>query len=796
MNNSVRCTLSCRNRCCWIAFVALFAALQFSLARQETHGPLFARAPRDYYSYMTDAVLSGHLWLNITPRPELLKLADPYDPTVNSPYRLTDLSLYHGRYYAYWGLSPVVLLFAPWFLLTKTYLSEALAAAVLTVGAQMCFSWLLLSCRQTFFPKVGWIITGLVLACVGISTLMPVLAMNDTVSVAPIACAAFCQAFVFVSIYRALCSPRPIWWTIAAGVGIAFTLGSRPNYLLWAPCFLVPLCALWKLNPRTKISLTLAAIIPPALGLGAILAVNWARFHNFRDFGLSYALTPFRMPQVEISWSNLWRNLSVYGWSLPTWSRYFPFISLTSTVGLLIIAPAASAVLALPLGRRFVAVRAVGWTMALAGFGGMVAMSALPWVAQRYAVDFSPASLMAASFGALALAEWSSENKKILAQLGLGLVFAGSSIAAALLMLGLSRYDRLRPIGRIINAPVFAFERMTGKEHGAVLVRFKLPHNRVGAFEPLLSMGAVERQSEVIFITYDDEQHARLGFFQTATTHWISQPIALNYNQPHELNAAIGALMPPDSDPVFTRWRASDREATQQVVTLFMDGHLVYKSSLDFGIRRGEQFQLGVNNLAAGVSQPRFTGQILDSRVKPLSSNGPRPNPNEYPDQKQFGAWRIVGLFPAIPAKGWRDPLLVSGVPGAADFIYVFYPEAGKVAFGHDSWSYGGTVSQTVSVDVSRPHQIDVSYGGLFPVAASLNSETNASTSTQMKGRLRISLDGIIVMETNEHTYDASPDTVTPGENRIGGSTTAPVFSGHILSAQRVGDEANLPNLK
>src|SRR5207248_6297600 len=43
----------------------------------------------------------------------LLALADPYDPAQNAPYRLHDASLYHGRYYLYFGPTPVALLYLP-----------------------------------------------------------------------------------------------------------------------------------------------------------------------------------------------------------------------------------------------------------------------------------------------------------------------------------------------------------------------------------------------------------------------------------------------------------------------------------------------------------------------------------------------------------------------------------------------------------------------------------------------------------------------------------------------------------
>ncbi len=51
----------------------------------------------------------GQTAFRMPPPPELLALPDPYDPAQNPPYRLHDASLYEGRWYLYFGPSPVVL---------------------------------------------------------------------------------------------------------------------------------------------------------------------------------------------------------------------------------------------------------------------------------------------------------------------------------------------------------------------------------------------------------------------------------------------------------------------------------------------------------------------------------------------------------------------------------------------------------------------------------------------------------------------------------------------------------------
>ena len=72
-----------------------------------------AATPGGYYNHLAESVLQGRLDLGIAPRRELLELPDPYDPVANAPFRLHDVSLFEGRYFLYFGITPVAVLFAP-----------------------------------------------------------------------------------------------------------------------------------------------------------------------------------------------------------------------------------------------------------------------------------------------------------------------------------------------------------------------------------------------------------------------------------------------------------------------------------------------------------------------------------------------------------------------------------------------------------------------------------------------------------------------------------------------------------
>jgi len=148
--------LARRDKTIWVVAVVLFAVLEFLVAREAADGETFTRLPTRYYHFATEAILSGQLSLKIAPPPGLLTLRDPYDPALNQPYRLHDISLYRGKFYLYWGLSPCILFFAPFRVVTGWWPSEPLAAAFLGVIGIAALSRVILAIRRAFFPSAAY----------------------------------------------------------------------------------------------------------------------------------------------------------------------------------------------------------------------------------------------------------------------------------------------------------------------------------------------------------------------------------------------------------------------------------------------------------------------------------------------------------------------------------------------------------------------------------------------------------------------------------------------------------------
>lgn len=252
--------------------------------------------------------------------------------------------------------------------------------------------------------------------------------------------------------------------------------------------------------------------------------------------------------------------------------------------------------------------------------------------------------------------------------------------------------------------------------------------------------------------------------------------------------------MPPESHPLFNSWDPKDRRLTQRQVVIALDDKLVYRTELDFRAGRRVRPTIGENVVFPGVSAPAFTGRIQETLWHPISPRTVEEIVPSTPSSAAYGRWRLRVYFPENPTNTTMDPLLVSGAPGAANFVFAFYPQPGRVAFGHDAWGHGGSSTAVLPIDVQQEHVIEISHGGLHPPREAPEwANIPPARRDELKNHLRIWLNGELVAEFRDVMYDAAPESVTPLENRIGGSSTAPRFSGTIISAERVPERETIP---
>lgn len=156
------------------------------------------------------------------------------------------------------------------------------------------------------------------------------------------------------------------------------------------------------------------------------------------------------------------------------------------------------------------------------------------------------------------------------------------------------------------------------------------------------------------------------------------------------------------------------------------------------------------------------------------------------PSSKDTGPLRIRLQFPS-DRTGKLEPVVVTGVSFRADFLYVFYTDAGHIQFGFEHTSYGGTMTKPpVAVDYGAEHILEVEMGSLYPPEEHpYFAGVAVGDITRRKRTLRVTLDGREVLAGQFDFYDSSPGAVAVGFNPVQ-DAFGRRFTGRMLGSERL----------
>ncbi len=410
------------------AVIAILSSIAVLVGRTLEADPDPAHAN---YNLLLQGFESGHLNLLKKVPAGFARLPDPYDPVANGPYRfhpyrLHDMSYYRGKFYLYFGATPVLLAYWPWKALTGHFLgNEGAAIGFAAIGFLAATGILLMTWRR-FFPATG---AGVVAACalaLGLADGVPVLLQRPGVCEIPICCAHALVMLAILAILLSILVPaRRGAWLAAASLVYGLAVASRPSLLFGAVILAVPL-ALQPFSPGAggRQRLAAAAVIPISLVIAGMLAYNVLRFGSPLEFGQHYQLLvgSYRGAEPTFSLRYLLYNLRVNFIEPVHLAGRFPFVAdisagpmprghaaIESPFGVLVNTPVTLLALAAPLGIRALlptdrpGLRGLTWAAALA-FAVPALTLCLFWGAcSRYEVDFLPPLVLLAVLGILGL---------------------------------------------------------------------------------------------------------------------------------------------------------------------------------------------------------------------------------------------------------------------------------------------------------------------------------------------------------------------------------------------------------
>jgi hypothetical protein len=352
------------------------------------------------------------------------------------------MSLYRGKYYMYFGPTPVLTLFLPWREVTGKALGEDWAE-LLYVTAGYIFSLLLLSLLlRSCGIAPGGLLWAAAAMLLGMGEYGVVLVRDANVYGIAIA-AGYC--FFVAGMY---CFARLILTdrnrrglAVGAGLLIGLTMGCRPHYALAA----VVLCAVIIWYRRGAWSEVAWFCAPIAICGGLLLWYNFGRLGNPLEFGTRYQLTasPFTRG-VSLHLRKLpdglyylllcpFRRWDQFPFVVPRFVGLNPHMFVENATGLLVISPLAVAGLALPLwiGRwlgQGTTGRPAGAILA-ALYGGAVAVLLFicltGFAVGRYLLDLAPALLVISLFAWL---QWATRSRRIWLRRGITAVIVVGSL--------------------------------------------------------------------------------------------------------------------------------------------------------------------------------------------------------------------------------------------------------------------------------------------------------------------------------------------------------------------------------
>ncbi len=265
---------------------------------------------------LVDAFRAGQVHLLDMPSDELLAMENPYDWSARSALDVSakwDHLLFDGKYYSYYGIAPVLLLFLPYNILTGYYFPTAEAVLLFGVCGIIFLALLFLEFADIFCKRIpnSMLVTTLFILLVS-SGVWYNFVYDNFYEIAQASGFCFTAAGFFFLLRSRVIGEGTIRYRHIVLSTVCFSLSvlCRPTLALY--CFVACIFLGFGLckhlreikvmpSPKgktpaamRKASVTkylIAALAPFVLIGGVQMAYNYARFGSVMDFGIQYSLT-------------------------------------------------------------------------------------------------------------------------------------------------------------------------------------------------------------------------------------------------------------------------------------------------------------------------------------------------------------------------------------------------------------------------------------------------------------------------------------------------------------------------
>jgi hypothetical protein len=331
--------------------------------------------------------------------------------------------------------------------------------------------------------------------------------------------------------------------------------------------------------------------------------------------------------------------------------------------------------------------------------------------------------------------------------------------------------------GRIASVRRLGLPLIQGKsgkraETGPLRLHVRFPKDRSGPGEPLVSTGK-PGSGDIFYVTYLGGNRIRFGHEDSGSVV-TTEPVTIDFDREHVVDLEMGSLFPPDAD--FAGMSGAEIARVKNRYCVRLDGKLLIDMPRNFHRSESDEVVFAFNSIGASTAVEMFSGSIaLIERIKPTSPQ----------EGARWGPLDALVIFPKNMT-GLAEPLLVTGVAGRGDLLFVLYADQEHVRIGFDHWSVGGPLGTSIAVDMATAHHLEATMGSCYPPAGDREWPAHpAARRDRLKAKIQVKLDGAVVFDAELPTYDARPDQITLWANPIGGSSCRERFTGTVLRAER-----------
>ncbi|MCR5490857.1 MAG: hypothetical protein K6F32_01875 [Bacilli bacterium] len=414
-----------------------FTVYPFTEAELGTNFPASGSTNPFIYYNLFDAFMKGQVHLDVVPDP-VLETIDPYSPAARrtaGAYFLWDTVYYGGKYFVYFGASPVILVMFPIYWITHLVPNGIFIQLFGCILYAYGFCLLGAAGYKAFGKnlRVRQLVTLVVMVLLG-SLFLELVSWRTTdwkymiPYIYSIGSAAY---FVAFTLFAYASEKRRILNLAAAGLFFVIIVASRATMaVIVLPC--IPLYIKMLVRGEKKLSKRFIDFAPMAgiLIAGAIVlcAYNYVRFGSITDFGSAYQLTIADCRKFHLNGVAFLAGFDYYYLPFPTFDSIFPYVDVglsdyglenihpynVGTVGLF-----ASPILWVSIAAPAFLTKSDGWEKKAFYIAGLfppyilsVVCSAYAGFCIRYATEIFGAAGIIALLGAILGASRFKEGKK------------------------------------------------------------------------------------------------------------------------------------------------------------------------------------------------------------------------------------------------------------------------------------------------------------------------------------------------------------------------------------------------